>query len=217
MRDLAAKFLSESDREKIRSAVSEAEKLTSGEIVPMVVSSSSSYPVSDIAGAVTLALPVSVILTVLLGGRLWIGTADMWLFIPFLAAAFLLFHWIVRNTLLLKRLFVSKKEMDEEVEEAAVKSFFSEGLYRTRDETGVLVFVSIFEHKVFVLADRGINEKVREGQWDRTVEMIVDGIKHGKQADAICDAVEAIGKLLHENFPVREDDRNELKNLIVNP
>jgi putative membrane protein len=171
--------------------------------------------VADIAGAVTLGLPVSVIITVLLGGWLWIGTGNMWLFIPVFAANFFIFHQIVKNTLWIKRLFVSKREMNEEVEEAAVTGFFNEGLYRTRDESGVLVFISIFERKVFVLADQGINEKARQGQWDQIVEMIVNGIKQGRQTDAICDAVKAIGILLQESFPVREDDKDELKNLII--
>ncbi|MFC1891185.1 TPM domain-containing protein [Thermodesulfobacteriota bacterium] len=217
MKDLTKNFLSESDREKIKAAVSDAEKLTSGEIVPMVVSSSYHYPVSDIAGAVTIALPLSVILTILLGGWLWLGTNNMWLFIPVFAVTSFIFHQIVKHTLWLKRLFVSKREMNEEVEEAAITGFFNQGLYRTRDETGVLVFISIFEHKVTVLADRGINEKVREGQWDNMVEIIVGGIKQGKQADAICEAVKEIGQLLQSSFPVREDDKNELNDLIVNP
>ena len=45
---------------------------------------------------------------------------------------------------------------DEEVQEAVLTAFFKEELYRTRDETGILIFISVFEHKVWVLADRGI-------------------------------------------------------------
>jgi putative membrane protein len=215
MKDLAKRFLSDTDRQKVMAAVKEAEKFTSGEIVPMVVSASYRYPMANVIGAVALALPISLILTPLVGGRLWVGTQNMWLFLGFLTLLFVVFHEIVKRTYWLKRWFISQREMDEEVEEAALTGFYKEGLYRTRDETGVLVFISVFEHKVWILADRGINEKVDEGQWDDIVKIIVDGIKHNQAAESICEAVEKIGDLLKKHFPIRPDDTDELKNLIV--
>ena len=109
----------------------------------------------------------------------------------------------------------SGKEIEEEVEEAAIINFFNEGLYRTRDETGVLIFISVFERKVWVLADRGIHQKVEEGQWDDIVQLIVAGIKQNRQAEAICEAVQKVGVKLKEHFPIKPDDRDELKNIIV--
>ena len=115
----------------------------------------------------------------------------------------------------LKRLFISDREIEEEVEEAAVTGFFREGLYRTRDETGILIFISVFERRVWVLADRGINDKVKEGQWDDIVRMIIEGIKSKDQANAICKAVDKVGMILKEHFPIKQDDSDELKNLII--
>jgi putative membrane protein len=215
MKDLAKRFLSDTERQKVMAAVKEAEKLTSGEIVPMVVSASYRYPMANVIGAAALALPISLILTPLVGGRLWVGTQNMWLFLGFLVLLFVVFHEIVKRTYWLKRWFISQREIDEEVEEAALTGFFKEGLYRTRDETGVLVFISVFEHKVWILADRSINEKVSEGQWDDIVKIIVDGIKHKRPAESICEAVEKIGDLLKKHFPIGPDDTDELKNLIV--
>ncbi|MFC1896668.1 TPM domain-containing protein, partial [Thermodesulfobacteriota bacterium] len=192
-----------------------AEKETSGEIVPMVVSTSYHYPMADVVGGATLAAPLSMIFTPFVGGWLWIGSQNMWVFLGLFALLFIIFHETVKRTVRLKRLFLSKKQIEEEVQEAATTSFFKEGLYRTREETGVLIFVSVFEHRVWVLADRGINEKVPEGQWDEVVGIIVDGIKQKRQAEAICEAVEKVGAVLKEHFPVRPDDEDELKSLIV--
>lgn len=215
MTDLAKRFLSKSDRDDIIAAVKDAEKFTAGEIVPMVVSASYHYPMADVIGAAAFALPASLILTPLVEGWLWIGTGSMWLFLGFFTVLFIAFHEIVKRTFWLKRLFISQREIDEEVEEAAVTGFYKEGLYRTRDETGVLIFISVFEHKVRILADRGINEKVEQGWWDKVVKIIVDGIKHKRQAQGICEAVKKVGELLRTHFPVQPDDRDELKNLIV--
>lgn len=213
MKNLAERYLSDDDREKIMKAVREVEQYTSGEIVPMVVSSSYHYPMSNVIGGIALALPVSLILTDLIGGWLWIGKQNMWLFLGIMTILFIFFHWVVKHILWLKRLFISKREINEEVEEAALINFFNEGLYNTRDRTGILLFISIFERRVWVLADSGINEKVKKGQWDKTVEIILDGIRKKDQADAILKAIKEVGELLKEHFPKKPDDRDELQNL----
>jgi len=215
MKDLAKQFLSENERARISTAVAEAEKLTAGEIVVMIIPASYHYPMANVIGAAAFALALGMILTPLIGGWLWIGSQNMWLFLGLFIVFFILFHEVVKHTLWLKRHFISHKEIDAEVEEAAVTHFFNHGLYRTRDKTGVLVLISVFERRVRVLADEGINAKVPEDQWDNIVKMITDGIKQKHAADAICAAVENIGDLLKTHFPVKPDDIDELENIII--
>jgi putative membrane protein len=193
MANLAAQFLSESDRDRIIAAVQAAEKSTSGEIVPMVVASSYHYPMADHVGALTFALPLALIGTPLIGTRLWLGSSNMWVFIGLFTVLFSLAQLLVKRWPALKRLFISRREVDEEVEEAAVTAFFRHALYRTREGTGVLIFVSVFERRVWVLA----------------------GIKEGRQGDALCDAIRRVGEILAEHFPVRSDDEDELQDLII--
>ncbi len=215
MKDLARRFLSEEEKKQIEAAVSQAEKKTSGEIVCLIQSASYHYPMAQVLGGTAMALPAALALTPYIGGRLWLGTQNMWLFVSIFCLLFAIFYLLVKHTPPLKRWFISQREIDEEVEEAAVTSFFRHGLYRTRDATGVLIFISVFEHKVWVLADHGINAKVPEGQWDTIVAAIKDGIKAGQPAQAICQAVESAGRTLAEHFPVRPDDTDELDNLIL--
>jgi putative membrane protein len=215
MKDLAKQFLSDDERARVTAAVKEAEKLTAGEIVVMVISASYHYPMADIIGAAAVAVPLALIFTPFVGAWLWIGHQNMWLFLGFLGGFYILFHEVIKRTLWLKRYFISRREIDDEVEETATTHFFNQGLHRTRDESGVLVLISVFEHRVWILADQGINAKVSEGQWDEIVKMITDGIKQKHPAETICRAVEKIGALLKEYFPIKPDDTNELKNLII--
>ena len=215
MKDLTKGFLSQTEREKIIETVKEAEELTSGEILPMVVSASYHYPMANVVGGGAMALPLSIALTPLTGGLFWMEPQNMWVFIALFAVLFFVFHEIVKRVRWLKRLFISKEEMEEEVKESAITHFFREGLHRTRDETGILIFISVFEKRVWVLADRGINSKVHGGQWEEIVHMVVKGIKEGRQAHAICQAVQKVGLVLREFFPIRSGDTNELDNLIV--
>jgi putative membrane protein len=215
MKDLTHNLLSEADRTAIIAAVQEAEKHTAGEIVPMVVSASYHYPMADVIGGVCLALPAALLLTPLIGGWLWIGSWNLWLFLGLFSLLFPAMMLVVRHAAGLKRLFIAGREIDAEVEEAAVTSFFKKGVYRTRDETGILIFISLFERRVWVLADRGINRKVAQDQWHGIVTRILDGIRQQRAGEAICAAVAEIGELLATHFPIREDDRDELTNLIV--
>ncbi len=215
MKDLAKQFLTEQERAQINAAVQSAEKRTSGEIACLVESASYRYPMANVLGATVLALPLALVLTPLIGGWLWMGTHNMWLFLGLFGLIFTAAYFAVDNTAWLKRWFVSKREIEEEVEESAITSFFRHGLYRTREANGILVFISVFEHKVWVLADHGINTKVPAGQWEAIVTRITDGIRSKRPAAAICEAAESIGATLAEHFPVRDDDTNELKNVIV--
>ena len=215
MKDLTQKLLSTADRAVITAAVEAAEQQTAGEIVPMVVSASYHYPMADVIGGVTLALPAALLLTPLVGGWFWIGNWNLWLFLGLFTLLFLAGQLLVRRWAALKRLFISEREIDEEVEEAAVSSFFKKGVHRTREATGVLIFVSLFEHRVWLLADRGINGKVAQDQWDAIVADIVEGIRRHRAGQAIAEAVNRIGRLLAEHFPRRDDDQDELTNLIV--
>ena len=163
MKNLSAKFLSDADRKTIESCVREVEKNTSGEIVPMVVSASYHYPMSNMIGGLIFALLIAIAITLVYSiQKAWGGVTaiDLWLFPAVLAVAFLLFHELVKRIPRLKRIFITKAEIAEEVEEAAVTSFFRNGLNNTRDRTGILIFISVFERQAFVLADEGIHAKV---------------------------------------------------------
>jgi putative membrane protein len=215
VKNLSRTFLSAKEQADIDNAVKRAEKKTAGEIVCMLASASYHYPMADVLGGATLALPAAILLTVLVGGRLWLGTDNMWLFMGMFAVAFLVFHFIIHHTAWVKRLFISRHEIEEEVREAAVVNFFNRQLYKTRDATGVLIFISIFERKVWLLADHGINAIVAPNQWETIVAGITSGIRNKQAATAICEAVAAVGNLLADHFPIKPDDTDELSSLII--
>lgn len=215
MKNLTRKFLSEQDRAKIKEAVRAAEKRTSGEIVPMVVSASYHYPMADVIGAIALSLPISLGITHFFGESFWGLKDNMFLFVAIFIPLFLIFQELIPQIPIIKRIFVPDSEIEEEVREAATTAFFTEGLYRTENETGVLIFISVFERRVWVLADRGINEKLPKDHWDGIVKLITDGIREKHPADAVCRAVTMVADILEKHFPIKSGDKDELANLIV--
>jgi putative membrane protein len=215
MQTAAQQFLTPTEREDITRAIRAAEGLTSGEIVPMIVSSSAPYPMAAVTGGVVLAFPLALLLTSPVATYFWFDPRNMWLFLALFVPLYLIAHQAVKRILQLKRLFVSKAQMEVEVREAAVTAFFSEKLYKTKDENGILLFISVFECKVWILADAGINAKIDRDRWQGLVELITRCVRDGRQSEALCEAIRQVGDILHEHFPLPPDDINELRTLII--
>ncbi|WP_051327755.1 TPM domain-containing protein [Desulfatirhabdium butyrativorans] len=215
MSDPVRKFLKEAELEQIESCVRDAEQTMRGEIVVMVAAASNDYRFAGLLGAATFSIPAAIVLARIIGPLIWAGPHDLWVFLGIVLPLFFLFREIVMRLPWLKRLFIPEKEMDREVREAATIQFFSKGLHRTREETGVLIYISVLEGKVWVLGDRGVDAVAPPGFWQEIVDQVVAGIKEGRQAAAICTAVGRIRGMLAEKFPAVPGDTNELPNLIV--
>ncbi|MGI9537345.1 MAG: TPM domain-containing protein [Desulfocapsaceae bacterium] len=215
MKTLAQNFLTDDEQRTVTEAVQTAEKQTSGEIVPMIVSESHSYPVAPIIGGVFLALPTALLSARLCGGLLWLGTDNMWLFLIFFSIYYAIAYLAVKQFPSLKRLFLSPERADLAVREAAASAFFSEALHDTRDANGILLYVSVFERRVWVLGDHGIDERIDPQIWKEIVDLVSHGIRQGGSCRAICEGIERIGTILHEHFPIEADDKDELHNLII--
>lgn len=204
----AADFFSESEKERIHRAVIDAETKTSGEIVPMIVGSSARYTEVELLG--------------ILAG-LFIGALAGWLWHdPWGSPYFYLWPVIgatagffVGRIPAVKRTLVSKGRMAEAVDDQCLAAFTRNNLHYTRDHSGVLIFVSLLEHQVEVLADRGIAEKVEPGTWDEIVRILTAGLKSGRACDAFCKAIERCGEVLAAHFPRQDGDRDELPNKLV--
>jgi len=205
----ANEFFSKEEQQKIEAAVKAAESKTSGEVVPMVVDSSYDYPRTDLIAGGTLALASGLIFSWAVGGE------SIWWFLPVFIVGFFVFQQLIRSLPDLKRRLIHPDELTAEVKEKALVSFIEHGLHNTRDRTGILILISLFEHRVQILADSGINAKVPEHTWEEVDDIIVEGLKTGNACNAVCQAIERCGELLQEHFPRKHDDTDELPNLIV--
>jgi uncharacterized membrane protein len=92
----------------------------------------------------------------------------------------------------------------------AVEVFERLGMQRTAEGHGVLVYVSIEDHKLAVIGDRGIHERVGQAYWERVVEMVLADFRQARPRDGLAHAVGELGRVLRRHFPRRPDDVNEL-------
>lgn len=207
------KFFSDEDQRRIAEAVKKAELATSGEIVPFVVGQSDQYPEAGLRLGSLLAFIVLFVFVLLEIG------ADMWL--PYAASEAAIIAVIAFGIGMLasatiapvKRVLITPGTLTQRAEERASMAFLSEEVFLTRERTGILLFLSLFEHRVVVMGDSGINEKVDQKEWDSIVAIITHAVKAGAPADGLIHAIEKCGALLGDSgVEIRPDDTNELDN-----
>lgn len=197
-------LFSEIEREEIRRAVATAESTTSGEIAVMVVPESDRYRETEVLGGMFLAGLLALVTGILL------HHVTVWFFIPVVfilsVPSRLLFSRFPR----LKRPLLSRARLESAVQERCLRSFYEKGLHRTRHETGILIFISELERKVWIIGDRGINERIAPETWQALARELSAGIREGQASAALVGVIGRCGEILAEHFPRQGDDINEL-------
>jgi putative membrane protein len=205
------RMFSEADLGAVKRAVEEVEKKTSGEVVPYVVGASDDYRDAPWHAA-TLGILLAVLAAAVvheLGGY-WGGWFAAWLLVPVIAGAALGFLAAAASPAV-RRWMVDHETLEQRVRLRAESAFLREEVFRTNERTGVLVFLSLFERRVVILGDAGINAKVRQEEWDGIVAGMTAGIRAGRPAEALVAGIKKCGALLHrEGVEIRPDDRDEL-------
>lgn len=102
------------------------------------------------------------------------------------------------------------RSCNEDVLDRAKHEFSKLKMEKTRDHTGVMILLVLGERKFAVWADQGIYEKIPQGIWNNLAETMSAHFRRGKYRAGIVEAVVRAGTMLHEHFPRRVDDTNEL-------
>jgi len=202
----AEDFFSTQDKERIAEAVRQVELTTAGEVVVQVVDGSDTYPEGRILAGMVLGGLAALAVT-----DFWLAD-NLWLFLPLALVLIAIAGWLVAWLPPLHRFFVHPGRLAGQVAEQALVSFYERGLYKTCGATGVLFFISLFEHKVRVLADQGIYEKISQETLQKYADEVALGVKAGNAPEVLCREIARVGEILALHFPIAADDTNELAN-----
>lgn len=201
-------FLSEDDRRRIEQAIADAERRTVGEIVTVVADRSGDYlyiPTLLAAAAVFVVSGLVILLPIPLTlNGFYVGQV-----VGFIALGLLFAAPPIRMRL------IPRSVTRRQAHLLAHEQFLDLGLSSTANRTGVMLFVSVAEHYVEIIADRGIQAKVEPDVWERIVGGFVEEVKAGRVADGFVMAIEACAWILAEHFPWHAEDPNELPNKLV--
>jgi putative membrane protein len=200
----ADKFFTAEEKERLKAITQEVESRTIGEIVLMVVDQSDHHIGAEVLGGVLLGSLLSLIVTLLY------FHSSIWSYVPLSFLFFFPCRFLFQRIEALKRLFIGVRRKEEAVRLRAERAFFEKGLYKTKKNTGVLFFLSLFERKIWVLADKGIYEKMDQETVNGFAKEVSRGIREGRACEALSKAIQEIGVLLSKHFPITPDDTDEL-------
>jgi putative membrane protein len=196
-------------RMAIEAAVRDAERVTSGEILVVVSRACDEYGAAGwrcaalLAGVVLLGLG-------LFGPPLPIGT------LAALQAAALAAGHLLARIPAVRRAFVAEAQLQRCAEQRASRAFAEHGLHRTAGRSGLLILVALFERRVVVLADEGVNRRLGAGHsWQEVVERALAGIRAGRPAEGIAEAVRRCGEILEGPLPAAELETDEIRVSLV--
>ena len=220
-------YLDAAGHEKVSNAVRAAEADTSGEIVTVLADRSDGY--TDIAMAwagaaafmalASLALFPDLFLSafdVLMGG--WVQEWDpqrLFWFAALSAALVFVLVMLVQLWPPVKFAIIPGRVRTARVHDRAVSHFKVGAERRTHGHTGILLYLSMREHRAEIVADKAIDDKVSDEVWGDAMIAMIAELKQDRIAEAMAVGVQQVGVVLAEHFPRHEDDENELPDRLI--
>lgn len=202
-------YLNRDGLQKIEAAVHAAEKETSGEIVPILVRRSVAVAlVPLIMGLLGVLIALSVLDS--LGGA---GLEMRERLIAIALSA--LVGWALGRLHRVQRWVIPRFEQEAAVNKRALLEFYQAELRKTKGGTGILLFVSLLEHRAIVLADEGIAQHCKPEDFQDVVRELIAGAKDKDLASGFARAIEKCKRILAPHFPRQSDDTNELRDHLI--
>ena len=101
------------------------------------------------------------------------------------------------------------------VKQLAIEEFRRLGINKTRDKTGILLYILLKDREFHVFADDGIHSIVGDTTWEEIKDLLLQFFRDGEFCQGIVAAVSRIGAVLSAHFPIKPDDTNEISNRVI--
>jgi putative membrane protein len=201
-------LIGKEDGHRIEEAISRLEQRSAAEFVFAVVPSSSKY--LELRGIVAAlwALAAAIAYIEFFPHAPALGAIALELPVALVA-------WFVTGLPPVFRRFIPRDMAVRAVEARAFQLFAERGVHHTRDRTGMLLLLSELEHRVVLLADRGVDERVGQDGWHKHVQHVIDRIHEGRAAEGVLEVLAELETLLASEVPIGAGDVNELPNTVL--
>ena len=183
------------DKRRITAAIHAAERNTSGQFVAVVARASDHYVFVPLVWAAVVALLFPGVWLLIGSPIRWVHLYQIQLLIFIVLAALFLFVPELHIHL------VPGRVKHARASRLAKAQFYSQGVQLTPHHSGVLFFVSLAEHHVEIVADKGIHESLGEAHWKGIVDLFVAQVRQGRVVDGFVAAVGACGAAMAEHYP----------------
>ncbi|OYU33464.1 hypothetical protein [Novosphingobium sp. PASSN1] len=220
-------MLTNEDRKRIAEAVSAAEAASAGEIVTIVTLQSDSY--RDVALAWSIAIAFLALAALEFAPGFYLGLierllglwAHEWTPRAVLGIALTVAVLKFLGMLLLMawrplRLLLTPAPIKAARVHARALTCFRIGAEgRTTGRTGILIYLSLAEHRAEIIADEAIASKVTPEVWGDAMHALLVPIRAGQIGEGMVAAIAKVGAVLAEHLPRAADDDNELPDRVI--
>ena len=219
--------LSEADHALVSAAVAKAERESDGEVVTIVAPRSDAYHDVGLHYAVLAMLLVPTLGALLPPGAIdwalglvfgWNASLSFRLLMVLLFVKLAVVFLIVRYALAwmpLRMALTPASTKTRRVRRRAIELFRAGTEKRTRGRTGVLLYLSLLEHRAEIVADEAIHSRVDPEAWGEAMAVLVEHVKAGRVGEGMALAVERIGAVLARCLPPTLDNPNELPDRLI--
>jgi len=220
-------IFSAEDHARVTAAVASAERETDGEIVTIVSARSDGYRDVAIHYAILAMLLVVALLAAIPGlaeAKLawldggWNSETNVALLLLLVLVGQAVAFLIVRYALEwapMRMALTPRGTKSRRVRRRAVELFKASAEKRTEHRVGILLYLSLAEHRAEIVADAAIHSKVPAERWGDAMAALVDEVRRGDPAGGMVAAVGLISQLLAEHFPKTAADTNELPDRLI--
>ena len=195
------------ERDKLEELVRDSEAKTDAEIVVVLARRSDSYlyAPSLVAAVAGMLVPF-----ISIYWPFWLDTHELVLVQMSVFISLATFFRIPA----LQRNLVPKRTKFFRASNLAMRHFLAQGVHTTKDNLGVMIFISEFERYIEIVVDYGVSERISEDVWAKAVNLAIPFLKQNKAFDALNRIIGDVGKILQDEFPITED-KQELPNHII--
>lgn len=198
--------------QKIEQAIRQVETQTSAEIVPMIVKRSCS--VTHVP-ALLLATFIALFCTFeFVNAEVWNMALSPYLNLIFVLVAFVIIVILSRQPWV-QRFLTPKSDRARYVEMRAFAEFYQNGIHRTSDARGVLIFLSLMERYAVILGDREIVARLPATTWNESIQKLLAKAREGDIASGLQQSIEHVGAILAQTFPATGHPKNQIANRVL--
>ena len=219
--------MSETEHDRVTEAVRAAEAGTSGEIVTIIADASDHYLDTALWWAVVAALISLALLAACPATATWIveSLSGGWVteigaveYFELALAAFVIIFGVIRLILQIPRLRIAltfPRVKSKRVRNRAIDLFKVGAESRTAGRTGILIYLSLAEHRAEIVADEAVHKQVSNDMWGAAMADLIGHVREERITDGMVAAVNDVGKILTQYLPRKDDDINELPDRLI--
>jgi putative membrane protein len=219
----ASEIFNDEQTKRINDAIIEAESHTSAEIVPVLATASGRYDRAEDMLGLWFGLILATVAYLLVPNPVddpnsWgqtSGIAKLSILLGCIVAGFIVGAVVASRVGWLRRLCTPRQQMSDEVQLRARAVFFDNRVHRTAGGSGLLVYMSLYEHYAALIADEAVTEKLGQAALDELCAELTASLRAGDMSEAICKTLISAGQRLGEVLPRQDDDVNELPDMLV--